>query len=184
MMTPSLSLLEQIVRMFSTATPSRSEQLTPVLVPDDPDASGNRCGFPDEQAQEEDSSLLSISNLHDASEERGKAVASFFVRRSVYFAFFGKSANLFTNVRSTHSRQSNTPAQQSGHSSQGSTLIRVPVENVVMQGVVEEEAERSEQERLAQERLPGLSRRGSFDVRGRSLQQGPCPLCAPYPIEL
>jgi hypothetical protein len=75
--------------MFSTATPSRSERLTPVLVSDDPDASGNRCGFPDEHAQEEDSTLLFISNLHDASEEQGEAVTSFFVRRSMYFTFFG-----------------------------------------------------------------------------------------------
>ena len=158
------SHIAQIVRMFSTATLLRSEQLTPVLVSDDPDASGNRCGFPDEQAQEEDSTLLFISSLHDASEEQGEAITSFFVRRSVYFAFFGKSMNLLANVRSTHSQQSNTPAQQSGYSSQDSSLIRVPMENVVMEGVVEEEEaeqerleqERFEQEQLEQERLARL----------------------------
>jgi len=148
------SYISQIVEVFSTATPSRSEQLTPVLVSDDPDASGNRCGFPDEQAQEEDSKLLFIGNLHDASEEQGEAITSFFVRRSVYFAFFGKSTNLLTNVRST--------AQQSGYSSQNSSLVRVPVGNVAMEGVVEEveqgiseremQQERREQERREQER--------------------------------
>jgi hypothetical protein len=98
------SHIAQIVRMFLTATPLRAEQLSPVLVSDDPNASGNRCGFPDEQAWEEDSKLLFVSNLHNARREQGEAITSFFVRRSIYFAFFGKSMNLLTNVSSTHSR--------------------------------------------------------------------------------
>ena len=120
------SHIAQIVRMFSTAKPLRAEQLSPVLVSDDPNASGNRCGFPDEQAWEEDSKLLFLSNLHNARREQGEAITSFFVRRSIYFAFFGKSMNLLTNVSSTHTRQRNTTAQQSGYSSQD--LIRVPQE--------------------------------------------------------
>jgi hypothetical protein len=72
--------------------------------------------------------------------------------RSVYLAFFGKSMNL-TNVSSTHSRQSNTTAQQSGYPSQNSNLVRMPIGNFVIEGMVEEvEQERSEREKHKQEK--------------------------------
>ena len=55
--------------------------------------------------------LLFISSLYNVSEEQGEAITSFFICRSVYFAFFGKLMNLLTNVRSTHLQQFNTLAQ-------------------------------------------------------------------------
>jgi Protein of unknown function (DUF3723) len=135
------SYIAQIVRMFSAAMLLRSEQLSPVLASEDPSASGDRCRFPDEEAHEEDSKLLFINNLYNTGEGQGEAITSFFVRRSVYFAFFGKSMNLLLNVSSTHLRQCNTT---------DSNMTRAPQENIAMQDVRQGEVE---QDRLEQRRL-------------------------------
>jgi Protein of unknown function (DUF3723) len=49
-----------------------------------------RWGLPTTQAFEEDRDSLFISNLHDERDEEGEGITSFFVRRSVYLAFFGR----------------------------------------------------------------------------------------------
>ncbi|KAK5065433.1 hypothetical protein LTR84_001271 [Exophiala bonariae] len=84
----------RIVELFMTATPLPVGPLSPVLVSGDPDAAGNRCGFPDEDAQEQDSRFLFLPYLHDEGSEVGQEITSFFVRRSVYQAFFGKISDL------------------------------------------------------------------------------------------
>jgi hypothetical protein len=53
-----------------------SEKLSPALVPDNPQASGNRCGFPDDHKQ--DSKFL-LTHRHDESEEQGEETTSFFM---------------------------------------------------------------------------------------------------------
>ncbi|KAH7330033.1 hypothetical protein BKA65DRAFT_404486, partial [Rhexocercosporidium sp. MPI-PUGE-AT-0058] len=84
------SNVEQIVRLFDTATPVQVEQVCPAFVSDDPAASGVRCGFPNDEAHARDADALSVANLHVEVTEQGESVTSFFVRRSVYFAFFGR----------------------------------------------------------------------------------------------
>ncbi|KAH9204065.1 hypothetical protein DL95DRAFT_529407 [Leptodontidium sp. 2 PMI_412] len=73
---------------------SPEEYSSPALVSDNPKAAGKRCGYPDEDAQQQDRKHLFIPHLHAENEEQGKAITSFFVRRSVYLAFFGDSADL------------------------------------------------------------------------------------------
>ncbi|KAH7308867.1 hypothetical protein BKA65DRAFT_414915, partial [Rhexocercosporidium sp. MPI-PUGE-AT-0058] len=84
----------QIARLFTTATLIPWEYSAPALVSDDPKAAGKRCGFPDEDAQQQDRKHFFILYPHAESEEQGKEITSFFVRRSVYLAFFGNSADL------------------------------------------------------------------------------------------
>jgi hypothetical protein len=94
------SHIEQIVRLFTTATPLSLEQSCPAFVSDDPAAAGVRCGFPDEEAHARDAKSLVIANLHAEVDEQGESVTSFFVRRSVYFAFFGRPSETRTKRRS------------------------------------------------------------------------------------
>lgn len=97
--------IEQIVRFFATATPLSVELSRPVFVSDDPAAAGVRCGFPDEEAHARDAKFLTIANLHAEVDEQGECVASFFVRRSVYFAFFGQPSETSTRRRSNFTPQ-------------------------------------------------------------------------------
>jgi hypothetical protein len=94
----------QIARMFSTAIPLPLEQLSPALVSDDPDASGNRCGLPGEDAHKQDGKFLYMAALHTQRKEQGEGITSFFVRRSVYFAFFGKPEDVSADGGSSVSR--------------------------------------------------------------------------------
>jgi hypothetical protein len=96
------SNVEQIVRLFDTATPVQVEQVCPAFVSDDPAASGVRCGFPDEEAHARDADSLSIANLHVEVTEQGESITSFFVRRSVYSAFFGRPNETSTGGRRSH----------------------------------------------------------------------------------
>ena len=83
-------LVRRISDIFRRATPLEQDRPRPELVSDDPDAVGNRCGFPDEMSHEQDRNCLFIGNLHDGREDKGEMITSYYVRRSVYFAFFGK----------------------------------------------------------------------------------------------
>ncbi len=94
------SNVEQIVRLFDTATSVQVEQVCPAFVSDDPEASGVRCGFPDDKAHTRDAASLTIANLHVEVTEQGESITSFFVRRSVYFAFFGRPSGTRTGARS------------------------------------------------------------------------------------
>ena len=85
------SYVSQIVDIFLAAVPAAIEDTSPALVSNDPNASGDRCGFAAEDADEHDHKFLFIQNIHTKSEEQGESITSFFVRRSVYFSFFGQS---------------------------------------------------------------------------------------------
>ncbi|KAH6703055.1 hypothetical protein BKA61DRAFT_660971 [Leptodontidium sp. MPI-SDFR-AT-0119] len=91
---------DTIIRLFATATPLTLEQSCPAFVSDDPAAAGVRCGFPDEEAHARDAKSLVIANLHAEVDEHGESVTSFFVRRSVYFTFFGRPSDTTTKRRS------------------------------------------------------------------------------------
>ncbi|KFY92531.1 hypothetical protein V498_04890 [Pseudogymnoascus sp. VKM F-4517 (FW-2822)] len=76
--------------MFSTAVPRVAKDVKPALVTDYPEASGERCGFADEEADERDRKYLFIKKMHTKDETEGPSITSFYVRRSIYFAFFGQ----------------------------------------------------------------------------------------------
>jgi hypothetical protein len=129
------------------------EYSSPALVSDNPDASGNRCGFPDKDAQQEDSKFLFIPQLHNESDEQGEDVTSFFVRRSVYLAFFGKSVNLGMDSNPNHSQSPRQGTQQTGFSaSQGLGMGRSGQQRSDREELERAEAERRKQERQEQER--------------------------------
>ena len=86
--------IEEVMKVFSRARPALSEKASPSLVSEDFAASGNRCGFPDQKCHEDDCRYLFIANLYRSGEGQADGITSFFVRRSVYFAFFGRSASV------------------------------------------------------------------------------------------
>jgi hypothetical protein len=111
------SHIEQIVRLFATATPLLVEPSCPAFVSDDPTAAGTRCGFPDEEAHARDARSLSIANLHVDVDEQGKSITSFFVRRGVYCAFFGRPSETGTRRRSRPSPPQDPDVGEAGSSS-------------------------------------------------------------------
>ncbi len=78
----------------TAATQSRSSKR--LLVENGPgEPKKRRCGLPRREAYEKDCVFLNLRNIHK-KEEIGEGIPSFFVRRSVYFAFFGRSALCMT----------------------------------------------------------------------------------------
>ena len=68
-------------------SPNRAK---PLLVTDGPgESKKHRCGLPRREEYEADREFLFIDNLHDTSKEQGDSITSFFVRKSVYLAFYG-----------------------------------------------------------------------------------------------
>ena len=53
-----------------------------------------RCGLPSVEEYTKDSESLFINHLHNVDEEQGEGLTSFFVRKSIYLAFFGKPSSL------------------------------------------------------------------------------------------
>jgi Protein of unknown function (DUF3723) len=94
----------QIVRMFSTAIPLLLEQLSLALVSNDPNALGNQCGLLGEDAYKQDGKFLFMAALHTQREEQGEGITSFFMWRSVYFAFFSKLEDVSADSGSSISR--------------------------------------------------------------------------------
>ena len=95
------SHISEIVGMFSTAVPKVTKNTKPALVTYDPKASGERCGFADEDADRHDRQYLFIKKMHAENETEGPSITSFYVRMSIYFAFFGRSLskNALAEVR-------------------------------------------------------------------------------------
>ena len=146
------SHIEQILRLFATAKLRDAERLCPALVSDGPDAAGNRCGFPDEEAHARDRKFLYINNLQADQGEQGESITSFFVRRSVYFAFFGE---ISTHRRSQPAAQPNVATERAASFS----FRKVQAPEVSLDTDEEQprhnrlEGERLERERSEQDRL-------------------------------
>ncbi|KFZ04568.1 hypothetical protein V502_10052 [Pseudogymnoascus sp. VKM F-4520 (FW-2644)] len=83
----------QIVSLFDTAIPVPPVFSSPSLASDSLKTPENRCGFQDEDSYEQDRKSIFITHIHCEGEEQGEEITSFFVRRSVYLAFFGNIAN-------------------------------------------------------------------------------------------
>ena len=99
-----------------------------------------RCGLPSLEDHMKDQESLFIDHLHNAEEEQGKGVTSFFIQKSVYCAFFGRS--LLPVLESTSPTQS-----QSGNQPQG-TSSRIKGDTEILQ----DETEQREDGRIMQER--------------------------------
>ncbi|KAH7111361.1 hypothetical protein B0J11DRAFT_543704 [Dendryphion nanum] len=80
----------QIARLFSEAQPMTVEQGSIVIEMDCSDGPPRRSGIPYAQDHERDRLSLFLDKLHNTDEEQCDEMSSFFIRRSVYFAFFGK----------------------------------------------------------------------------------------------
>jgi hypothetical protein len=86
--------VEQIVNLFSAAQPVTVEQARAAVEIDYSDILPKRCGIPRTQDHERDKLSLFVDRLHNTDEKQCDEMSSFFIRRSVYFAFFGKPSCL------------------------------------------------------------------------------------------
>ena len=72
-----------------------SETSKPLLITDGAGVKKQRrCGLPSVEEYTKDSESLFINHLHNVDEEQGEGLTSFFVRKSIYLAFFGKPSSL------------------------------------------------------------------------------------------
>ncbi|KFX88223.1 hypothetical protein O988_09106, partial [Pseudogymnoascus sp. VKM F-3808] len=98
----------------SAAVDRGSSQSSPPLVTSGPGVPrANRCGTPHRRAYEEDRTSLFINHLHDGRQDRGEGITPFYVRRSVYFAFFGKPETAPLNDHSTRGYSSESSSADS-----------------------------------------------------------------------
>ena len=74
---------------------SQTETRKPLLVTDGAGVAKKwRCGLPKVEEYLEDGEYFFINHLDSRDEEQGEGITSFFVRKSIYSAFFGKSSPL------------------------------------------------------------------------------------------
>lgn len=103
-------LVNQIVSCFAKAVSDRPEQPQGLLA-DSAMKLKTRAGEPQTRTHKQDGPLLFLDRLH-ADVEVADNVTSFFVRRCVYFAFFGKSARVTTS--NVNQAKDNDPDQEMG----------------------------------------------------------------------
>jgi hypothetical protein len=84
------TLVSQIVDCFAAAVPDQPE-IVHELLADSTVKPRARCGMPRMRTHKQDTPLLFVDRLH-AEVEVADTITTFFVRRCVYFAFFGKPA--------------------------------------------------------------------------------------------
>jgi hypothetical protein len=99
--------VEQIVRMFSKAQPVTREQARAAAEADASNRPPKRCGMPQIQDHERDRLTLFLDKLHNISEEQCDEMSSFFIRRSVYFAYFGRPSRTGVGGSTTNSQPRN-----------------------------------------------------------------------------
>jgi len=147
----------------STVARARSERSKPLLVTDGAgEIKKRRCGLPRVEDYVEDGEFLFVNHLHNEEEEQGEGITSFFVRKSVYFAFFGRSLPLTldsiprvsdrTDEDMNRSQDAHIPQERREQEQQRQELERQELERQE-QEQQRLELERLEQERLEQERL-------------------------------
>ena len=90
---PEIIALKENPQMRDARNPS--ETFKPLLITDGAGVKRKRrCGLPSMDEYLKDSEFLFINYLHDVDEEQGEGLTSFFVRKSIYSAFFGKPSSL------------------------------------------------------------------------------------------
>jgi hypothetical protein len=95
--------IDQIVRFFSTAEALTEEETRNIYEVDNDGRPPKRCGVPNLRDHDRDKLSLFLDTLHDTNEKQYPEMTSFFVRRSVYFAFWGKPAHI-VNHSTSHER--------------------------------------------------------------------------------
>jgi hypothetical protein len=121
--------VDQMVGFFSTAEALTEEEARTMYEIDHDGRSPKRCGIPKPKDHEQDKLSLFLDKLHDTSEQQYPEITSFFVRRSIYFAFWGKSACV-VNHDTAHER--------------------FPEQEILERGTEEEMRDFTEQQQLAQ----------------------------------
>lgn len=150
--------VDEIVRWFSRARPLTSEKTSPSLVSEDPNASGNRCGFPNQECHDADRNSLFLTDLHRVEEPRAPGITSFFVRRSVYFAFFGRSESInWENLSDIESLPNTAEETEQDRLAQLEREIQAQLERERLAQLERERMAREERERTAQEECERLA---------------------------
>jgi hypothetical protein len=85
------TLISRIVDCFAAAVPDQPE-IVHELLADSTVKPRARCGMPRMRTHKQDTPLLFVDRLH-AEVGVADTITTFFVRRCVYFAFFGKPAH-------------------------------------------------------------------------------------------
>ena len=87
--TPKITAL---ISSSSVSVESGSKKLEPSMVVDGSGEVGKRrAGRPFDSAYEQSKDYLFIDNMHGVNKSQGSSISPFFVRKSVYLAFFGRS---------------------------------------------------------------------------------------------
>ncbi len=161
---PEITALKQCPK--STVARARSERSKPLLVTDGADEiKKRRCGLPRVEDYVEDGEFLFVNHLHNEEEEQGEGITSFFVRKSVYFAFFGRSLPLTldsipqvsdrTDEDMNRSQDAHIPQERRKQEQQRQELERQELERQEQeqqrQELKRQELERQEQEQQRQE---------------------------------
>ncbi len=135
---PEITALKEYPRARDAR--NTSENPKPLLVTDGVGVKKKRrCGLPSVEEYVEDSESLFVNHLHDVDEEQGEGITSFFVRKSIYSAFFGKPSPL--PLEGLHPRNN---AIEGGNELERQELERQELER--------QERDRKEQERQELER--------------------------------
>jgi hypothetical protein len=110
--TPQIRSLKQYAGLRATLL--KSLLLPPLYVTSGPGvAMPHRSGIPCTRAYEEDRDSLFVTHLYSEEQYRGEGITSFFVRKSVYLAFFsrllGTSGGVDGSVRGSSPNESRVP---------------------------------------------------------------------------
>jgi len=90
---PEITALKEYPRARDARNPSENSK--PLLVTDGAGVKKKRrCGLPSVEEYVEDSESLFINHLYNVDKEQGEGITSFYVRKSIYFAFFRKPSPL------------------------------------------------------------------------------------------
>jgi hypothetical protein len=81
--------VDQIVSFFCTAQDVTEEEPKFAFQDAYSDKSPKRCGIPRTQDYFQDQPFMFLDNLHNRQDQRCSEITSFFIRRSVFWAFFG-----------------------------------------------------------------------------------------------
>lgn len=104
---------DEVPSVSGLALPDRHNE-RPLLVTTGPGPRlKQRCGKPLSEAHKQDKDLLFIHHLHDERRERGEGVTTFYIRQSIYLAFFGRPG---TNGAGAATSSSAPPIPQNVHS--------------------------------------------------------------------
>jgi hypothetical protein len=139
------NFVEQMVRFFSTAEKKEDETMM--------DFEGHpralkRKGIPQTGIYRADKSSLYLKRLYSTCEDQSDEVTSFFVRRSVYFAFFGKPSRATRERVERLIREEQGKLTEQNREEQEESRAQIVREE---QGRLDQER-REEQETLEQER--------------------------------